>query len=373
MVAGGAVLYGGLTAGAGFISAGMLHLTGAQPNFSRSVVAAGMRVGGSIDIMHGGLAVSDRGAYFSGGLRVSEVGLSVIDGGLHVVQAGAVVSGGERVASGGVLVRGFGDVAGAARVRGGTRLSSSTTIKSGGMHVLGGAGMAVANGMRATDAGVVMAGKFAVFSGETLVHGGLHATTDGIRVATGGVSVQDGEVSVAGHGNPTFLLDVVADSKAPAGMRDVSGATGMLIAETGQMRIGGGAAVRGGITMVGGLSALTGTEISSGGMKLTGRLLVRSGMDVVGNTSSTSGAKARGGVSASGLPLVAKGGATIVGPRESRMLGGLMVSDSGIEIRSGGATIFGGAVAHAPITVSASDLSGTGQSCTLGMQTSSFP
>ena len=149
-------------------------------------------------------------------------------------------------------------------------------------------------------------------------------------------------------------------------MRDVSGATGMLIAETGQMRIGGGAAVHGGITMVGGLSALTGTEISSGGMKLTGRLLVRNGLDVVGNTSSTSGATARGGVSASGLPLVAQGGATIVGPRESRVSGGLTVSDSGIEIRSGGATMLGGAVAHAPITVSASDLSGTGRSCTLG-------
>eukprot|EP01043_Picozoa_sp_COSAG02_P001230 COSAG02_NODE_25_length_52186_cov_56.115365_4_plen_398_part_00 len=363
-VAGGALLQGGVRTGAGFISVGTLHLDGAPADFSQSTIAGGLRASGSMDILHGGLAVSETGAYVSGGLHVSEIGLNVVDGGLHVVQTGALVSGGERVAGGGVLVRGIGDIVGAARIRGGTRLANTTTIGSGGMHVLGGAGMAVANGMRAIDAGVEMAGRFSVVSGETLVHGGIDAKTDGIWVATGGVSVQSGEVSVAGYGNASFLLDIVASSKASAGMRDVSGATGVIISDAGEMRISGGAAVRGGMTMVGELSALNGTEISSGGMKVSGRLLVQSGFAVVGNTSSTSGATAHGGISTSGLPLIVDGGATIVGSSKSRVFGGLTVSDSGIDIRSGGATMSGGAVAHAPITVSASDLSGAGRSCT---------
>ena len=359
-VAGGALLQGGVRASAGFVSVGTLHLDGAQASFSQSTIAGGLQASGSMDILHGGLAVSGTGAYLSGGLHVSEIGVNVVDGGFHVEQTGAMVSGGARVASGGVLVRGVADMAGAARIRGGARFTNTTTIGSGGVHVLAGAGMTVANGLRAIDAGLEVTGRFSVFSGEALVHGGLDAKTNGIWVATGGVSVRNGEVSVAGYGNASFLLDIVAGSKASAGMRDVSGTTGVIIADTGEMRVSGGAAVHGGIRIVGELTALNGTEISSGGMKVAGRFLVQSGFDIVGNTSSASGATANGGISTSGLPLVVDGGATIVGSRTSKVFGGLTVSDSGIDIQSGGATMSGGAVAHAPITVSASDLSGAG-------------
>jgi len=353
----GATVHGGIGADAGLTSVGILQFHGAQVDFAQSTVAGGIRASGSLEIMQGGLAVSRTGASFTGGLNVSQVGLHVMDGGLNVLHAGAVVSGGERVVSGGLQVHGFGDVAGTARIRGGISLRSAITIKAGGLHILEGAGIGIANGMRATDAGVKVAGRFEVFSGETVVHGGLQAKSDGVRVATGGATVRSGGVSVA-HGNATFLLDVVADGKGTTGMRDVSGATGMVISEIGEMRVSGGAALYGGLTAVGGLWALNGTQISSGGMTLSGWLLVRGGFEVDGNTSSTNGAAARGGLVTSGLPLVVDGGATIFGSRQSTVSGGLVVSDFGADIQSGGATMLGGAVAHAPITVSTSDLSG---------------
>lgn len=363
----GATVYGGIRAGAGFTSAGTLRFSGARVHYFQSTIAGGIRASGSFDIMHGGMSVSGTGARFSGGLHVSQVGLSVVHGGLNVLQAGAVVSGGERVASGGVMVHGIADIAGVAHIRGGISSRSTIMIVAGGMRVLRMDGMAVADGLRVADTGVEVAGRFAVSSGETLVRGGLDAKSNGVRVASG-VRVRSGGVAV-GYGNASFLLDIVGDSNTTAAMRDVSGTTGMAISEIGEVRVSGGAAVHGGLTMAGQLSALNGTHISRGGMEMAGRLLVRSGFNVVGNKSSTSSAKARGGLATSGLPLVVGGGALVVGSFESRVSGGLAVSDSGVDIRSGGATMFGGAVAHAPIIVSASDLSGNGRSTHFDVQT----
>lgn len=355
----GTTVSGGIRADAGFTSGGIVHLSGAKADFAESSIAGGIRVSDSMDIVQGGLAVFGTGAWFGGGITVSQVGLRVMDGGATVARAGAAVSGGGRVVSDGVLVRGIGDITGVARIRGGTRLSNAMSIGTGGMQVLGDVGVSVAGGLHAAGTILEVVGGFAVSDGGSRIHGGLDARSQGVRVATGGTRVNAGGLSVARLGTATFLLDVVADGKGSTGMRDASGATGLLISDTGEVRVSGGAAVGGGLAISDFLSARAGIRINGGGMTSTGRLLVHDGVDIAaGPARVASGADIRGGLTTSSQPLTVAGGATIVGSRGSRVSGGLAVSDSGVRVRSGGATMFGGAVAHAPITVHASHVSG---------------